>query len=493
MWPNVAGDDEAVAHLQSILETVVDAVITIDERGKIRLANRAVQTIFGYAPEELLGQNINTLMTGHERDEHDEYLRSYLRTGQAKIIGIGREVTGRRRDGSLICLDLAVSEIRIGERRLFTGVLRDMTERNRVADALQQERSFIERLMSTVHAVVLVLAPDGRIARFNSYLARISGYEEQQVLNADWIETFLLPGDRQRVRSIFEGTLKGTPMDGNVNTFLTSTGRELLIAWSACRLTDSSGQVTGILAIGNDITALKAAEARLIQSERLAAIGQMVTGLAHESRNALQRATASLEMLQLDLPPRQDSMRQVTQINSALDELRRLYEEVRAYAAPIHLDYRNCNLAELHRNAWDYLEPLHAGRNVSLRLDFAAGTMAACQCDRERIVQVARNILENALAVAPEGSEIVVQGGQCLLHEFPAFRTTIRDAGPGMTPEQQARVFEPFFTTKSKGTGLGMAIVRRVVEAHRGEVTIRNANDRGVEVEVTLPLSPPST
>jgi hypothetical protein len=253
---------------------------------------------------------------------------------------------------------------------------------------------------------------------------------------------------------------------------------------------NAAGQVTGVLAIGNDITALKAAEEKVIQSERLAAIGQMVTGLAHESRNALQRAKASLEMLQLDLPQQPDTSKLVGQISAALDELRRLYEEVRAYAAPIHLDCRACDLEVLCRDAWGDLAAEREGKRLSFRLEADASAAANCHCDRERIVQVLRNILENAIAVAPDGSEIVVQLVTSKLRGRPALKATVLDQGPGLTPHQQARVFEPFYTTKTKGTGLGMAIVQRVIDAHRGEVRIQNRSATpGVEVEFIIPQS----
>ena len=123
---------ESEARARAVLETTVDGIITIDEYGIVESFNPAAERIFGYAADEVIGNNIEMLMPQPYRDEHDEYLRSYRETGRRKIIGIGREVVGKRKDGSTFPLDLAVSEVHISDRRLFTGVVRDITDRRRL-------------------------------------------------------------------------------------------------------------------------------------------------------------------------------------------------------------------------------------------------------------------------------------------------------------------------------------------------------------------------
>ena len=126
----------STAMASAVLETTVDGIVTIDERGRIETINSAVVSIFGYEPEELIGENVAILMPDPFRSEHDEYINNYLDTGHRKIIGIGREVVGQRKDGSLFPLDLAVSEVRVGTRRFFTGVLRDISERRALEQRL---------------------------------------------------------------------------------------------------------------------------------------------------------------------------------------------------------------------------------------------------------------------------------------------------------------------------------------------------------------------
>ena len=127
---------ESQARIQAILDTAVDGILTIDERGVIESANRAAGRLFGYDPAELVGRNVSLLMPAAHGKAHDAYIERYLRTGEARVIGIGREVEGLRRDGSIFPAELAVSEVRFGDQRRFTGIIRDITVRKKAEQAL---------------------------------------------------------------------------------------------------------------------------------------------------------------------------------------------------------------------------------------------------------------------------------------------------------------------------------------------------------------------
>ena len=124
--------------LRAILETAVEGIITIDERGIIESLNPAAEKIFGYQAQEVVGKNVKVLMPTPYRDEHDGYLGNYLRTGRARIIGIGREVVGLRKDGTIFPMDLSVSEVRLAHKRLFTGFVRDISDRKRLEKEVLQ-------------------------------------------------------------------------------------------------------------------------------------------------------------------------------------------------------------------------------------------------------------------------------------------------------------------------------------------------------------------
>jgi two-component system CheB/CheR fusion protein len=136
--PIAAAWRESEARLRAILDTAVEAIITIDRRGVIESFNPAAERAFGYAAAEVIGTNVALLMPAPYRQEHDGYLANYLRTGQAKIIGIGREALGLRKDGTVFPMDLSVSEVRLGNKRLFTGFVRDITERKRLEQEILQ-------------------------------------------------------------------------------------------------------------------------------------------------------------------------------------------------------------------------------------------------------------------------------------------------------------------------------------------------------------------
>ena len=140
-----AGDSESGERLRAILETAVDAIVTIEESGVIESVNPAAERAFGYSRDELLGRNVSMLMPSPYREEHDRHVERYLRTGEARIIGIGREVEAQRKDGTVFPVDIAVSEVRLPGRRLFTGIIRDLTERREM-----EERARL-RLESAAH------------------------------------------------------------------------------------------------------------------------------------------------------------------------------------------------------------------------------------------------------------------------------------------------------------------------------------------------------
>jgi two-component system sensor kinase FixL len=261
------------------------------------------------------------------------------------------------------------------------------------------------------------------------------------------------------------------------------------IIWNAQRLPDYEGG-PAILMVGQDITALKQAQERTLQSERLAAIGQMVTGLAHESGNALARSQACLEMLAMEVEDRPEALKLIARIQTAQNHLQQLYGEVRNYAAPLKLERRATSVRSIWRQAWSNLADHRQGRSALLQEE-KLGVDLVCLVDPFRLEQVFRNILENALAACKDPVEITVMCSPAQLDGQPALRIAVRDNGPGMTPEQRRRIFEPFFTTKTKGTGLGMAIAQRIVEAHGGQIAVGAPESGGAEIQLLLPRGNP--
>lgn len=234
--------------------------------------------------------------------------------------------------------------------------------------------------------------------------------------------------------------------------------------------------------------ALKAVNARMLQAERLAAIGEMMTGLVHESRNALQRSEACLEMLSLNLQGQQDSLDLVARVQKAQKKLHELFEEVRNYAAPIKLQRAEHDLRDVLEETWENLVWTRQGRKVSFHLP-DAGPTPRCSVDASRLEQVFRNIFENSLAACPDPVRIEVVWKPAMIDGRRTWQLSIADNGPGMTPEQREKIFEPFFTTKPMGTGLGMAISKRIIDEHDGQIAVSESRSEGTEIVITLPAA----
>lgn len=156
----VQDSSEAEEWMRSVVNHVVDGIINIDEHGTVKTFNPAAEKIFGYAAKEVIGKNIKLLMPEPFHSEHDGYLANYLRTGEAKIIGIGREVIGRRKDGSTFPMDLAVSEFQLNKRRHFTGIVRDITQRKRAEEELRQSAQELARSNTDLEQFAYVASHD---------------------------------------------------------------------------------------------------------------------------------------------------------------------------------------------------------------------------------------------------------------------------------------------------------------------------------------------
>jgi signal transduction histidine kinase len=230
---------------------------------------------------------------------------------------------------------------------------------------------------------------------------------------------------------------------------------------------------------------IERAHQKLVDNERLAAIGQTVAGLAHESRNAFQRSHACLAELTLDLQDDPEKLRLVQKVQKALDDINFLLEEVRNYAAPVILERRECHIAELVRETWQGIlltrQPHPAPRFV---LDCTEDFPDRGFVDVDRIQQVLRNLLENALFACGDPGEIRVS---LSANSDSTISIEVCDDGAGVPSDQREAIFRPFFTTKTKGTGLGLAICRRIVEAHMGDIRVEDAVSGGARFVVEIP------
>ena len=240
-----------------------------------------------------------------------------------------------------------------------------------------------------------------------------------------------------------------------------------------------------------DISELRAAQRQALQAERLAAIGQMAAGLAHEGRNALQRIQACTAILNLRLQGRPEELDILARIQRAQDDLQHLFEDVRNYAIAPRLKRIWHDLRQSWREAWSELANLPQWGYAALCEDID-GIEPLGRVDPFYLKHVFRNLLENALSCGVNPVRVVIHCRPAMLPTEDAICLCLRDNGPGIPAESRARLFEPFYTTKTSGTGLGLAICKRIIEAHGGQIEARSHSEQGdestgAEIVITLP------
>jgi PAS domain S-box-containing protein len=382
-------------------------------------------------------------------------------------------------------MDLAVSELQLSDRRMFTGIVRDVTSRKQMeCDLLDREHRY-RSLVETAASVILFLSPDGEVREWNREAERIFGYARDEVLGKNYFEMMLPDEVRAAVSDEIDLVLSGRPSRDYENPVVTQDGQQRVLSWNATRMQDADGKIQGLVAVGQDITDLTEARKKLLQSERLAAMGEMLSGIAHESRNALQRIQAGADMLDLEIGDNKEAKEDLARITRAREDLNTLFEELRNFAAPVHLNRSDCDLGNIWRRSWTHLESVRENRVAELN-EGSKEIDLKCKVDAFRMEQVFRNLIENSLAACDDPVHIDLDCEHTLLKNEPAIHVSFRDNGPGLTDEQQAKIFDAFYTTKTKGTGLGMAIARRIIEAHQGEIRV-GPRDAGVQIELVIP------
>jgi len=360
------------AHLRSILDTVPDATVVIDEHGLITSFSAAAVRQFGYTQAEVLGRNVSSLMPEPYRREHDGYIARYVTTGEKRIIGIDRVVVGLRRDGSTFPMKLAVGEVRSGNGRFFTGFIRDLTEREESEARLQELQNELARLarLNELGEMASTLAHE-----LNQPLAAIANYSQGCV--------------------------------------------------------------------------------RLLDGLPAGPAAQMREALEETAQQAL-RAGAIIRHL------REFVTRGETE--KAPHDVRKLIEEAGALA-------------------------LVGSRESGIRsvFSFSPHTKEVL-VDRVQIQQVLINLMRNAMEAMRDGErrELVVR----TLPDGPdRVAVEVADTGPGISEEVAARLFQPFVTSKASGMGIGLSISKRIVEAHRGEISARRNEDGGTTFRFSLPVA----
>ncbi|MCC9656255.1 ATP-binding protein [Rhodopirellula halodulae] len=365
--------------------------------------------------------------------------------------------------------------------------VRRIIEKQELEYQFQQEHAFAERLQSTAEAIILVLDPDGQIVHFNRFFTELTGWFQQDLIGENWFDRCIFEDDLSRLHHVHSSIIRSGGHRGITNRIRCKNGEAREIRWSNAKLDGDESESDYVLSVGIDVSDLAEVTKRAVRAERLAAIGETVAALAHESRNAIQRMQAAAEVLALDIRGNHDSEEELAVIQRAASDLSTLLESVRAFAAPIHANLECANLGEIMQRAWSDLQNKRQGRDATLTVpsDHCQHVM---EVDISRMEQVFRNLFTNSLEACEDPVDIQIKC-QCTDDDI---RLSVIDNGPGLNQDQATHLFEPFYTTKSTGTGLGMPICQRIIEAHGGDIHAESHPGQ-TTINICLPRTLPAS
>jgi PAS domain S-box-containing protein len=480
------------ARMNALLDAAVDGIISIDQGGIIQLMNHAAERLFGYAKQEVIGRNVSMLMPQPYASQHDGFLSRYLQTGDKRIIGIGREVVGLRKNGSTFPMDLSVGEARLGDQLVFVGFVRNIEERKRAEEALSHLATLVESSEDAIISKTL----DGTILSWNSGAERIFGYRPEEAIGRHI--SMLAPPDRSsEVDGILERVKCGESI-GHIETVqVRKDGRRLDVFITISPIKDGTGRILGASSIKRDIIEqkrlseeLRGMTQQLWQAAKLASVGELAASIAHELNNPLATVSLRAESL-LNRTAADDSRRRGLEvIQQEVQRMSDLVANLLQFSRRGLEQISTMDVCQELNKTVELVQHHLRKHQIAIEREFARDTPSIL-ADRQKLRQLFLNVITNA-------SDAMTSGGTLTLRALPeeladgrlGVRMDFVDTGGGIAPEHLSKVTEPFFTTKEegKGTGLGLAICRRIVQEHEGTFDIISELGKGTTVRVTLPI-----
>lgn len=498
----VAQAREVQRYLEAVRDHVIDGLITITEAGIVESVNPAAIRMFGYSPSEIIGRNVNVLMPEPYHSEHDGYLRRYAQTGERRIIGSGRTVLGRRKDGSTFPMELAVSEVPLESGRRFAGITRDISERQAAEARLHDTLLLQNAILDGAAYSIISTDPSGTILTFNPAAERLLGYAEEEIVGKtspaifhDLDEVVLRAAELTEelgrpVEPGFDAFVAKAvlgPPDEREWTYIRKDGSRFPVQLCVTALREGDGTVLGFLGIGYDLTERQALERAKLE---------FISTVSHELRTPLTSIVGSLGLVTGgaagELPARAASLLTIAHNNAR--RLVRLINDMldldKAASGRMRFDLRPHALAPLLEQAIEankaYAKPL----GVDLALEPGVPDVEV-SVDADRFMQVLSNLLSNAAKFSPAGSTVEVSAG------FSAglVAVAVRDHGAGIPPEFHDRIFQKFSqadssdTRQKGGTGLGLSIAKAMVEGMNGDIDFYSTPGGGTTFIVRLPAT----
>jgi two-component system sensor kinase FixL len=489
------------AYSKAIIAAAADGIITVDAKGRIGSFNRAAEKMFGYAAEELIGQDIHVLVPEPFRSKHAGYVAEFALTGKSSILGTGREVPARRKDGSVFPIHLAASEIVLEGERCFVGIIRDISEQKAAESSLKEAENRFRAVFDQRLQLVGILSVDGIVLEANQMSLDFAGLERDMVVGREYWETPWWkhsPKLQRRMRSAVAAAAKGATR--TLEATCMRADRELAtLEFSVRPIMDKAGDVVFLVADSHDITEHRLAEEearhhreRIAHVSRLSTLGEMAAGIAHEINQPLTAislfAQAGRRLIEAeDFEKMGDVCHKLNEhALRASDVVERM--QAMARQSESKKDILDCN--ELISTAVRLAESEARIRDIEVELE-KGDDLPPVYVDGVQIQQVALNLLRNGmeamLAANCCGDKTIVIRTRVLNEK--EVEISVTDCGYGVPEKNIDKLFTPFSTTKKSGMGMGLSISQAIIRAHGGRIGFRNNDTRGATFWFTLPAA----
>lgn len=479
-----------------VVETASDAVVSIDHRGDILLANHATTTTFGYEPSELIGQPLTILMPEYLRDLHTAGLKRYQEAGHRHMNWQSTELIGLRKNGEEFPIEVSFGEITNNGNRVFTGFIRDISGRKQAEEALRASERDLSLIIETIPGLVWCAAPDGELNYLNQRLLNYTGTNPDAWAQLGW-KNLLHPDDAEPAAHAWSRAVAtGRPLEVECR-LLRSDGayRWFQVLGQAAR--DSGGAVARWYGLLIDIDdrknaeeALRNSQARLSRAIQTATVGEFAAAIAHEVNQPLAAVVtngqACLRWLAAQPPGIAKAQEAAERIVRDGKEAGEVVRRIRALFKQAAVEKIGLDLNEVIVEVLHLLDGEITRRRVAVETDLGQD-LTPVAGDRVQLQQLVFNLLLNAI----EAMDSVVDRPKklfiCLKQSSPeTVLVEVRDSGTGL--KDPDRIFEAFFTTKENGMGMGLAICRSIIDAHRGRLWAASAEGVGTTFSFTLPV-----
>ncbi len=484
----------AESNAQAVLDAAPDSIVTIDLSGRIVSFNAAAQRAFGYEHDEVLARPAEMLVPPSYREEHRAYLRHCMATGEAKLVGKhGRVVLGLRKDGSTFPLELNVAEWRGRGERMFTAVLRDVSEREDALTRLRETQERFHLITEHVDDVFYIAESNGRILYVSPAYERIWGRPAAEILErpGGW-PADVAPQDQRDVESAVRSLRRGEPVDIEYR-IIRRNGTTAWIHDRAFPIDDACGGVARVVGVARDRTNERELELELRQVQKMEAIGTLSSAIAHDFNNVLQVVVGATALAADENTPPEQARQFLSRAKDMAMRGAELVHRITGFARKEHVQPREVPIDDAVRNAATLVRPL-LGQHIELTLDLRASG-ALVRANQVQIEQILLNLASNSRDAMPTGGTFTVTTERLAKSAVSEerVRLLVSDTGCGMDDVTKSRAFDPFFTTKAagQGTGLGLATVLAVAEQLGGDVHLDSVSGRGTTVVVELSTCEP--